>query len=78
MEVTATFIGDLHFDNLELRGNIVKLGVILMVPKVKSELKYNVHNNGDHLVIKRGGQSDLLFNILDVSRNIVIWGVISM
>ena len=49
-----------------------------MVPKVKSELKYDVHNNGDHLVIKRGGQSDLLFNILDVSRNKVIWGVISM
>ena len=61
--------------------NIVKWGVILMFPKgawLKSELNYNVHNAGGHLVMKRGGQSDLLFNILDVSRDIVIWGVILM
>ena len=70
--------GDLNFDNLDIRRNIVKSGVILMVPKgawLKFELKYNVHNAGDHLVIKRGGQSDLHLYNYDVMRK---WGVIFM
>ena len=39
---------------------------------LKSELSFNVHSAGGHLVIKRGCQSDLLFNIFDVSHNKVI------
>ena len=72
---------DLHFYNLDIRRNIVKWGVILMVPKgawLDSGLKKDVYHTGGQLGRKSGGQSDLHFYNLDVRRNVVRWGVILM
>ena len=73
--------GDLHFDNLDTRRNIVKWGVILMVPKgawLDSGLKKDVHHTGGHLGRKSGDQSDLHLDNLDIRRIIVKWGVMLM
>ena len=66
--------GDLHFDNFDVKLNILKLGVIFGVfqgAKLKSGLKKDVNHTGGHLGIKSGGQSDLHFHNFDVRRNIV-------
>ena len=52
-------VNDLHFDNFDLRSNIVKWGVIFAVLNgsgLKSELKKDVYYTGGHQCLKSGGQ----------------------
>ena len=69
------------FYNLDVRRNVVKWGVILMVTKgvgLDCGLKKDVHHTGGHLGRKSGGQSDLHFYNLDIRHNTAEWGVIFM
>ena len=50
---------DLHFDNFDIRCNIVKCGVIFAVLNgsgLKSEFKKDVYYTGGHQYLKSGGQ----------------------
>ena len=64
----------LHLYNLDIKRNIVQLGVILMVLKgawLNSGLKKDAYHTGVHLGRKNGGQGDLHFYNLNIRRNIV-------
>ena len=70
---------DLHFDILDIMRNIVKWGIIFRVFQVAwliSGIKNDLLFTGGHLGMKSGGQSDLHFDISDIMRNIVKWGII--
>ena len=71
---------DLHFDILDIMRNIVKWGIIFRVFQVAwliSGIKNDLLFTGGHLGMKSGGQSDLHFDISDIMRNIVKWGIFS-